>query len=70
MPKRASFTRLLGCQRPAQTKLGRLQRYLSLSTITDGHFLSLSMMGKGLLKLYNWSQKLYNFCLKLYNLMA
>jgi hypothetical protein len=28
------------------------------------------MMGKGLLKLYNWSQKLYNFCLKLYNLKA
>jgi len=27
-------------------------------------------MGKGLLKLYNWSQKLYNFCLKLYNLKA
>ena len=51
-------------------ELGRLQRYLSLSTITDGHFLSLSMMGKGLLKLYNWSQKLYNFCLKLYNLKA
>ena len=70
MPKRVSFTHLLGCLRPAQMKLGKLQRYLKLSTITDGCFLSLSMMGQGFLKLYNRIQKLYNFCPKLYNSRA
>jgi hypothetical protein len=67
MPKRASFTHLLGCLRPAQTKLGMSQRYLRFDAMTDEHFLSLSMMGHAPLKVCNRIQKLYNFCLKLYN---
>ena len=53
--------------RLAATKLGRSQRYLRLSTMTDGHFLSLSIKGQEILKLCDRTQKLYNFRLKLYN---
>ena len=53
-------------------EIGKVAEIFETSTMTDGHFLSLSTTRQRMqsLKLRNQIQKLYNFCLKLYNRIA